>query len=68
MPKCGKHVNTKSALVRSIEEYQISYPSEKLSTNTIYEWSGDLIPKRTIRQTLKENLVVSGYGQWSYYE
>jgi hypothetical protein len=67
-PKCGKPVNTKSALVQSIEDYQVLYPSEKLSTNTIYEWTGDLFPKRTIRQTLKENLIVSGYGQWSYYE
>ncbi|NKE05161.1 NERD domain-containing protein [Mesobacillus selenatarsenatis] len=67
-PKCGKPVNTNSALVRSIEEYQVLYPSEKLSTNTIYEWTGDLFPKRTIRQTLKENLIISGYGQWSYYE
>ncbi|CAM3930985.1 nuclease-related domain-containing protein [Mesobacillus thioparans] len=67
-PKCRKPVNTKSALVRSIEEYQVLYPSEKLSTNTIYEWTGDLFPKRTIRQTLKENLIVSGYGPWSYYE
>ncbi|WHX39374.1 hypothetical protein QNH36_17075 [Mesobacillus sp. AQ2] len=61
-------MNTKSALVQSIEDYQVLYPSEKLSTNTIYEWTGDLFPKRTIRQTLKENLIVSGYGQWSYYE
>lgn len=67
-PKCGKPVNTKSALLRSIEEYQTLFPSEKLSTNTIYEWSGELIFKRTIRQTLKENLIVSGYGQWSNYE
>jgi len=66
--KCGKHVNTKDSLLRSIEEYQDLYPTRKISTNTIYEWCGGIFPKKTIRLVLQDNFIVSGYGKWSYYE
>jgi hypothetical protein len=60
--------NTKSALIRNVKEYTVLYPQEKLSTNIVYEWCGGVFPKKTIRQVLKGNFIVSGYGQWSYYE
>jgi hypothetical protein len=66
--KCGTHEITKNSLLRSIGEFQILFPSKKISTNTIYEWCGGVFPKLTIRMILKENFIVSGYGQWSYYE
>ncbi|WP_423407453.1 nuclease-related domain-containing protein [Heyndrickxia sp. MSNUG] len=66
--KCGKHENTKDALLRSIEEYKILNPTKKISTNTIYEWCGGLFPKKIINLILKGNFIVSGYGQWSYYQ
>lgn len=66
--KCGRHENTKEALLRSIEDHRILSPNEKISTNTIFEWCDELLPKPVIRQVLKENYTVSGYGQWSYYE
>ncbi|MBT2643723.1 NERD domain-containing protein [Bacillus sp. ISL-41] len=66
--KCGRHENTKEALSRSIEDHRILSPTKKISTNTIYEWCGEILPKPVIRQVLKENYSVSGYGQWSYYE
>ncbi|MBT2660745.1 nuclease-related domain-containing protein [Bacillus sp. ISL-45] len=66
--KCGRHENTKEALLRSIEDHRILSPTKKISTNIIYEWCGEILPKPVIRQVLKENYSVSGYGQWSYYE
>lgn len=65
---CSVKENTKSALIRNVKEYNVLYPQEKLSTNIVYEWCGGVFPKKTIRQVLKENFIVSGYGQWSYYE
>ena len=66
--KCGMHENMKNALLRCIEEYQILYPTKKITTNIIYEWSGGIFPKKTIRKILKETFIVLGSGQWSYYE
>ncbi|MBT2636481.1 nuclease-related domain-containing protein [Bacillus sp. ISL-39] len=66
--KCGRHENTKEALLRSIEDHRILSPTKKVSTNIIYEWCGEILPKPVIRQVLKENYSVSGYGKWSYYE
>lgn len=65
---CGKHENTKNALLHSIEEYRLLYPTGMITTNTIYEWCGGILPKKIIRNTLKENFVVSGYGPWSSYQ
>lgn len=66
--KCGKHENAKDALLQNIEEYRILHPTKKISTNTIYEWCGGVFPKKTISLLLKENFIVAGYGQWSYYQ
>ncbi|MFT9596347.1 nuclease-related domain-containing protein [Mesobacillus sp.] len=65
---CSVKENTKSALIRSVKEFNLLYPLEKLSTNIVYEWCGGVFPKKTIRQVMKENFIISGYGQWSYYE
>lgn len=65
---CGKQENTKNTLLITIEEFRNLYPSLKVSTNIIYDWSGGVFPKKTIRRILKESFKVSGYGQWSYYE
>jgi hypothetical protein len=65
---CSVKENTKKALLRSVKEFNILYPLEKLSTNLIYEWCGGVFPKKTIRQVMKENYIISGYGQWSIYE
>lgn len=65
---CSVKENTKSALLRSVKEFNILNPQDKLSTNIIYEWCGGVFPKKTIRQVMKENYIISGYGQWSYYE
>lgn len=65
---CSIKENTKSALIRSVKEFNLLHPLEKLSTNIVYEWCGGVFPKKTIRQVMKENFITSGYGQWSYYE
>ncbi|WP_226677351.1 nuclease-related domain-containing protein [Mesobacillus jeotgali] len=65
---CSVKENTKSALIRSVKEFNLLNPLEKMSTNIVYEWCGGVFPKKTIRQVIKENFITSGYGQWSYYE
>ncbi|WP_213368698.1 nuclease-related domain-containing protein [Mesobacillus boroniphilus] len=65
---CAVKENTKNAMLSCVKEFNVLYPQEKLSTNIIYEWCGGLFPKKTIRQVMKENFIISGYGQWSYYE
>ena len=65
---CSVKENTKSALIRSVKEFNLLNPLEKMSTNIVYEWCGGVFPKKTIRQVMKENFITSGYGQWSYYE
>ena len=66
--KCGTQENVESAILHSVEEYRLLFPKEKTTTNTIFEWSGYIIPKRTIKPILEKNLKATGYGQWTYYE
>jgi hypothetical protein len=65
---CSVKESTKSTLIRSVKEFNLLYPLEKLSTNIVYEWCGGVFPKKTIREVMKENFIILGYGQWSYYE
>jgi hypothetical protein len=65
---CGKSANTEKALIRNVQEYKVLFPDNKISSSLVHEWCGGVFPKKTIRQILKKNFVVSGYGQWSYYE
>jgi len=66
--KCGTQENVESTIFRSVEEYRLLFPKEKITTNTLFDWCGYLIPKRTIKPILRKNFKTRGYGQWTYYE
>ncbi|WP_053361484.1 nuclease-related domain-containing protein [Bacillus sp. FJAT-27251] len=56
-----------SAVIRSIEEYKLLFPNEKITTNVIYEWC-KVVTKKRIRAILQENFTAAGNHRWSYYE
>lgn len=66
--KCAKQENTENAILSTIQEFKLLFPSKRISTNQVFEWSGGVLPKKTVRNILKKNFILSGYGQWSYYE
>jgi len=55
------------AVMRSVREFQLLFPNEKITTNVIYEWCGGVGSKRIIRKILKENFTIVGVHQWAYF-
>lgn len=65
---CGSLEKIEPAVVRSIEDYRVLFPKERITTNAIFDWCGATISKVLISNILKRNYKAYGYGQWTYYE
>ena len=67
---CGEceHVElVATAVMRSVKEFKLLFPNEKITTNVIYEWCKVVESKKVIRGILAGTLKKVGVNQWSYY-
>jgi hypothetical protein len=65
---CGNHEKVESAVLRSVGELKLLFPDMKITTNVVHEWCKMVESKHVIREMLKKNYKVMGYGRWFYYE
>jgi len=66
--ECEHKETVTNAVLRSVKEYQILFPEEKITTNLIYDWCQVVPTKKWIRQILKKNYNLVGVHQWAYFE
>lgn len=64
---CGGKECSSDAILRSVEEFRLLFPDEKVTSNRILDWCGIAKDQRTIRKILLKNYTLIGYGQSSYY-
>ena len=64
---CEHKETVGDAVIRSVREFQLLFPKEKITTNVIYEWCGGVGSRRIIRKILKENFTIVGVHQWAYF-
>ncbi|NHM31892.1 nuclease-related domain-containing protein [Neobacillus terrae] len=64
---CGHKEGVSSAILRSVKEFQILFPSEKVTTNVIYDWCRIMKSKKAIRNTLSGNFKKVGVGRSAHY-
>lgn len=64
---CGVQEDLDSAVLRSVEEFQVLFPNRKITTNAVQDWCLVVESRRTIRRVLGKNYNVTGYGKYSYY-
>ncbi|HAM79197.1 nuclease-related domain-containing protein [Ornithinibacillus bavariensis] len=64
---CGYTEFLEHAVLRSVQEYKILFPEEKITTSGIYEWCG-LVSKKTISRILEKNYKATGVKRWTYFE
>ncbi len=64
---CGLKENKESAVIRSVEEYELLFPKRKITTNSIHEWCKVINSKKTIRKILTKNYKLIGIAKSSYY-
>ncbi|MFN7253226.1 MAG: nuclease-related domain-containing protein [Anaerobacillus sp.] len=65
--KCRKKERIENALLRSIDEFRLLFPNEKLTTNKLYDWCKIISSKKMIRRVLLQNFEHVGWGKSSYY-
>lgn len=65
---CHHEEEFKSAVLRSVEEFRILFPEQKITTPIIHEWCGGIVSAKTISRILKSNLRVIGTRHFTYYE
>jgi hypothetical protein len=64
---CGAEEDVKLAVLRSIKELQMLFPSMPITTNLVYEWCGIVQSKRAIREILNQNFTLVGHSSSSHY-
>ncbi|WP_102349290.1 nuclease-related domain-containing protein [Bacillus sp. Marseille-P3661] len=66
--ECGHEETVTNAVLRCVEEFQRLFPSQKITTNTIFDWCGVVKSKERIRMILKKYYKIIGVHQWAFYE
>ncbi|WP_339149364.1 MULTISPECIES: hypothetical protein [unclassified Sutcliffiella] len=59
-----KFVNT---VLRTINEFEILFPGQKVTSKIIHDWCGDLITIRSIQRILVKHFRQVGHGKSSQY-
>ncbi|WP_121611374.1 nuclease-related domain-containing protein [Mesobacillus foraminis] len=65
---CSWMENLDSPVMRSIEEFKLLFPDQKITTRVMVDWCGGDYSDKTIRRILVQNLSLKGYGRWTYFE
>jgi hypothetical protein len=66
--ECGHEEVVATAVMRSVKEFKLLFPNQKITTNVIHEWCKVVKSKKRIRRILEKNFKIVGVHQWSYYE
>ncbi|WP_217269660.1 hypothetical protein [Neobacillus endophyticus] len=66
--ECGYEESIDSAIIRNVGEFKLLFPGRKITTQGVYEWSGGIISKVSIRRVLNREFKSVGFGRWLYYE
>jgi hypothetical protein len=65
---CGHEELVAAAVIRSASEFKHLFPTQKITTNGIYEWCQIVESKKRISYILGKNYKIVGSHQWSFYE
>ncbi|WP_160141810.1 NERD domain-containing protein [Salicibibacter halophilus] len=65
--ECGYKENAQTAIIRSVEEFQLLFPDRKITSATIREWCAVNGDRKKITRTLSNYFKRMGKGPASYY-
>lgn len=64
---CGNKEKVETAVLRTLAEFKILFPLEKITTCKVYEWCHIATSKKTIQRILEKHFSKLGSKRWSYY-
>ena len=65
--ECRHEEVVATAVMRSVEEFKLLFPNQKITTSVIHDWSKVVKSKKRIKRILEKNFKISGVHQWSFY-
>jgi hypothetical protein len=65
--QCNREEGVREAIFRSVKEFHLLFPDEKITTSHIYEWCNATVSKKLIRNVLLQKLQFISRGRYSYY-
>ncbi|WP_087974286.1 nuclease-related domain-containing protein [Oceanobacillus rekensis] len=65
---CGNKEPVTVAVLRSVQEFKLLFPNEKVTTNIVEEWCQVVPSKKSIRRILSSNFRMVGVHRWTSYE
>jgi hypothetical protein len=66
--ECGHEELLADAVMRSVKEFKLLFPNQKITTNIIHEWCKVVESKKRIKYILDKNFKIVGIHQWAFYE
>ncbi|MCD8511365.1 MAG: hypothetical protein LRY73_16890 [Bacillus sp. (in: Bacteria)] len=66
--KCGVVEDIETIVLRSVREFHMLFPDEKITTKGIYEWCGWVISVNVIRRILKKHFKHIVISNASFFE
>ncbi|TCP29071.1 nuclease-like protein [Scopulibacillus darangshiensis] len=66
--ECDHEESVDAAVMRSVAEFKLLFPKQKVTTNIIHEWCKVVGSKTRIKRILEKNYKMVGIHQWTYYE
>ena len=65
--ECGHEEMVPEAVMRSVKEFKLLFPNQKITTNVIHEWCKVVESKKEIKRILEKNFKIEGDHRWSFY-
>lgn len=65
--KCARKETIAEAIIRSIEEYRVLFPENKLTVSVAYDWCNKEYDKQKIQRSLKKHYQVIGKNRSTFY-
>jgi hypothetical protein len=66
--ECGEKEKVQQAVVRSVQEFKILFPEEKVTKAKIFEWCGGMVSEQRTLRILKQHFQLLNRKRWGYYE
>ncbi|MBP1932629.1 nuclease-related domain-containing protein [Ammoniphilus resinae] len=66
--KCGEFEKIESAILRSVEEFKLLFPGQRITTQSVSEWCTADLNNKTISRVLKKNYTSLGKAKNTYYK
>lgn len=65
---CNQKKKASDAVIRSIKEFKLLFPDQKITTTKVFEWCAGIVPRKRILAILKQYFNSMGRNCWVYFE